>query len=91
MLAKGVVKSVQHGVFAFTESTEQNITIAPVNLDKAVLIVDIGGTEDVIYGTQYMSPMYSYFASSSCVTIATAAPYGGFPDFRASWQVIEFY
>ena len=74
-----------------SESPEQHITIAAVNLDKSVLIVDIGGTEDASHGAQYMSVMYAYLASSTDITIETPVTYAGFPDFRASWQVIEFY
>ena len=56
-----------------------------------MLIVDIGGTEDASHGAQYMSVMYAYLAFSTDITIETPVTYAGFPDFRASWQVIEFY
>lgn len=91
MLAKGAVKSVQRGVFAFTENTEQHITIAPVNLDKAVLIVDIGDESGDTYSSEYLSAVYAYFASSTSITISSANTFPGMASFRASWQVIEFY
>ena len=86
MLAKGVVKSVQRGIFAnqYLSSSEERIPIVQVNQDKSVLLTELtysgdaaGAGSTSVYLENGQNVVLKHQSSNTKASL--------------SWQVIEFY
>lgn len=81
-----VIKSIQSGTWRYDRATTEEITISPVSLMKAVVLVNGGGYYS---GSQYYGVgVMGYLRNPTTLVVGAC---DSINSMKLNWQVVEFY